>query len=275
MEDFYYAHDKVLMGAAREEVLSAKEKERTAYHEAGHTIAAWFLEGASPVHKVTVIPRGQALGVTQMVPDEDHMNMSEKELQDNLDVLLDGRAAEQIIYDELTVGAENDLERATSMARRMVTHWGMSERLGPVSYKMTDDDPFLGREMHKSRQFSEHTMEVIDEEVHQILEAAAKSAIELLEKHRKNLQAITDGLVEEEELDRHQIADLIGPSVHVSREAELPDRDGKLKSSKDKDADAETAASENSKSESSLNGSEASGSDADDSKESASESAAK
>ena len=116
-------------------------------------------------------------------------------------------------------------------------------------------------------------MEVIDEEVHQILDAAAKSAIELLEKHRKDLQAITDGLVEEEELDRHQIADLIGPSVHVSREAELPDRDGKLKSSKDKDA--ETAASENSKSESSLNGSEASGSDADDSKESASESAAK
>ena len=278
MEDFYYAHDKVLMGAAREEVLSAKEKERTAYHEAGHTIAAWFLEGASPVHKVTVIPRGQALGVTQMVPDEDRMNMSEKELQDNLVVLLAGRAAEQIIYDELTVGAENDLERATSMARRMVTHWGMSERLGPVSYKMTDDDPFLGREMHKSRQFSEHTMEVIDEEVHQILEAAAKSAIELLEKHRKNLQAITDGLVEEEELDRHQIADLIGPSVHVSREAELPDRDGKLKSSKDKDAEtaaSENSKSENSKSESSLNGSEASGSDADDSKESASESAAK
>ncbi len=224
MEDFYYAHDKVLMGAAREEVLTAKEKERTAFHEAGHTIAAWFLEGASPVHKVTVIPRGQALGVTQMVPDEDRMNMSENEIRDNLIVLLAGRAAEQLIYDELTVGAENDLERATSMARRMVTHWGMSDRLGPVSYKMTDDDPFLGREMHKSRQFSEHTMEVIDEEVHLILEAAAKSAIELLETQRENLQAITDGLVQQEELDRHQIADLIGPSVHTEREANLPER---------------------------------------------------
>jgi cell division protease FtsH len=273
MEDFYYAHDKVLMGAAREEVLTAKEKERTAYHEAGHTIAAWFLEGASPVHKVTVIPRGQALGVTQMVHDEDRMNMSEQELRDNLVVLLAGRAAEQIIYDELTVGAENDLERATSMARRMVTHWGMSDRLGPVSYKMTDDDPFLGREMHKSRQFSEHTMEVIDEEVHLILEAAAKSAIELLEKHRDNLQAITDGLVEQEELDRHQIADLIGPSVHTEREAELPPRREKSGDSESSDSNPEADASETNgvKSDSSGNN----GSATDGSKDSASQSAAK
>jgi cell division protease FtsH len=161
-----------------------------------------------------------------MVPDEDRMNMSEQELHDNLVVLLAGRAAEQLIYDELTVGAENDLERATSMARRMVTHWGMSDRLGPVSYKMSDEDPFLGREMHKSRQFSEHTMEIIDEEVHKILEEAAAKALELLGKHRDNLQAITDGLVEEEELDRFQIADRIGPSVHTEREAELPKRDG-------------------------------------------------
>lgn len=244
MEDFYYAHDKVLMGAAREEVLTAKEKERTAYHEAGHTIAAWFLTGASPVHKVTVIPRGQALGVTQMVHDEDRMNMSEQELRDNLVVLLAGRAAERLIYDELTVGAENDLERATSMARRMVTSWGMSERLGPVSYKMTDDDPFLGREMHKSRQFSEHTMEVIDEEVHLILEAAAKSALELLETRREDLQAITDGLVEQEELDRHQIADLIGPSVHTEREAELPARLPTTKNSSEEKNDAAQEASE-------------------------------
>ena len=266
MEDFYYAHDKVLMGAAREEVLTAKEKERTAYHEAGHTIAAWFLEGASPVHKVTVIPRGQALGVTQMVHDEDRMNMSEHELRDNLVVLLAGRAAERLIYDELTVGAENDLERATSMARRMVTSWGMSERLGPVSYKMTDDDPFLGREMHQSRQFSEHTMEVIDEEVHIILEAAAKSALELLEKHRDNLQAITDGLVEQEELDRHQIADLIGASVHTEREAELPPRLEKSADSVENDSE-----SENSK----PNNSEANGAASSDPKNSESESTAK
>lgn len=224
MEDFYHAHDKVLMGAKREEILTDKEKERTAYHEAGHTLAAWNLKGANPVHKVTIIPRGRALGVTQMVPDEDRMNMAEHEILDHLIVLLAGRAAEQLVYDELTVGAENDLERATSMARRMVTHWGMSARLGPVSYKMSDEDPFLGGQMHKSRQFSEHTMEVIDEEVHLILEAASKNALDLLTKHKSGLKAVTDGLLEHEELDRHQIADLLGPSVHKEKEADLPDR---------------------------------------------------
>ena len=214
MSDFYHAHDKVLMGAAREEVLTEKEKERTAYHEAGHTVAAWFLKGANPVHKVTIIPRGQALGVTQMVHDEDRMNLSEQEIIDHLVVLLAGRGAETIIYDELTVGAENDLERATSMARRMVTHWGMSEKLGPVSYKMSDQDPFLGREMQKSRSFSEHTMEVIDEEVLRILTEAQASANKLLVQHRVALQAITDGLLKSEELDRYEIEELIGPSVH-------------------------------------------------------------
>lgn len=214
MTDFYYAHDKVLMGAKREEVLSAKEKERTAWHEAGHTLAAWSLPGAMPVHKVTVIPRGRALGVTQMVPDEDRMNMSEKELRDHLVVLLAGRAAEKLVYDEFTVGAENDLERATSMARRMVTQWGMSDRLGPVSYKMTDEDPFLGREMHQSRQFSEHTMELIDGEVLRILRESAQAATDLLSRRRDDLQAITNELVRKEELDRVTLEALIGPSVH-------------------------------------------------------------
>ena len=221
MEDFYYAHDKVLMGAKREEVLTEKEKERTAYHEAGHTLAAWNLKGANPVHKVTIIPRGRALGVTQMVPDEDRMNMSEQEIIDHLVVLLAGRAAETLVYDELTVGAENDLERATSMARRMVTHWGMSKELGPVSYKTSDEDPFLGGQIHKSRQFSEHTMEVIDNEVHKILESASKSALQLLTKHRDGLEVVTKGLLEHEELDRKEIAELIGVSVHADREKEL------------------------------------------------------
>lgn len=219
MSDFYYAHDKVLMGARREDVLSEREKERTAYHEAGHTLAAWYLKNATPVHKVTVIPRGRALGVTQMVPEEDRLNISEHEIRDILVVLLAGRAAEKIIYDEFTVGAENDLERATSMARRMVTQWGMSERLGPVSYKITDEDPFLGREIHQSRQFSEHTMEIIDDEVAKILSSAAKSAIELLQQKRGELDRITRALVEREELDRHEIESLIGPSVHAMKAA--------------------------------------------------------
>jgi cell division protease FtsH len=214
MSDLYYAHDKVLMGAKREEVLNQREKERTAFHEAGHTLAAWSLKGAMPVHKVTVIPRGRALGVTQMVPEEDRMNLSENEIRDTLVVLLSGRAAEKIVYNEFTVGAENDLERATQMARRMVTYWGMSNRLGPVSYKMTDEDPFLGREIHQNRQFSEHTMEVIDEEVTKILQSASASAVELLEQRRVDLDKIAEGLVKREELDRGDIAELIGPSVH-------------------------------------------------------------
>ena len=217
MEDFYYAHDKVLMGAKREEILSDEEKEKTAYHEAGHTLTAWRLKGASPVHKVTVIPRGRALGVTQMVPDEDRLNMSENDILDNLVVLLGGRAAEKLIYAELSVGAENDLERATSMARRMVTHWGMSEKLGPVSYKTSDDDPFLGGQIHKTSQFSEHTLETIDEEVHSILTMAAKRALDMLIEHKADLEAITKGLMQHEELDRKQITELIGESVHASR----------------------------------------------------------
>jgi len=214
MADFYYAHDKVLMGAKREEILSDEEKERTAYHEAGHTIAAWNLKGAYPVHKVTIIPRGQALGVTQMVPEEDRMNISEKEVKDQLVVLLAGRAAEQLIYDEFTVGAENDLERATSLARRMVTHWGMSERMGPVSYKMTDDDPFLGREIHQNRQFSEHTMEQIDEEVAKILVDSSQKSLNLLNDYRDKLELLAQELLISEEIDRKRLRELIGPSVH-------------------------------------------------------------
>ena len=219
MSDFYYAHDKVLMGAKREEILTELEKERTAYHEAGHTLAAWKLIGANPVHKVTIIPRGRSLGVTQMVPDEDRMNLSEEEIRHNLVVMLAGRAAEKLIYDEFTVGAENDLERATSMARRMVTHWGMSQKLGPVSYKMTDEDPFLGREIHQSRQFSEHTMELIDAEVTIILQSASEEAFDLLKQYQDELKSITDELLVKEELDRKDITELIGPSVHAEKKA--------------------------------------------------------
>jgi cell division protease FtsH len=220
MSDFYYAQDKVLMGAKREEVLSEKEKERTAYHEAGHTLAAWFLPGASPVHKVTVIPRGRALGVTQMIAEEDRMNLSEQEIKDHLVMALAGRAAELLVYNELTVGAENDLERATAIARKMVTSWGMSQRLGPVSYKMSEEDPFLGGQMHKTRQFSEHTMEVIDEEVQEILQNAANRALELLKQNQNQLETVTRRLIEAEELDRHEIEALLGPSVHKLKEAQ-------------------------------------------------------
>ena len=247
MEDFYYAHDKVLMGAKREEILSKEEKEKTAYHEAGHTLTAWRLKGASPVHKVTVIPRGRALGVTQMVPDEDRMNMSENDILDNLVVLLGGRAAERLIYDELSVGAENDLERATSMARRMVTHWGMSDKLGPVSYKTSDEDPFLGGQIHKTSQFSEHTLETIDAEIHTILTTAAKRAMDMLIKHKDELEAITRGLMEHEELDRKQITELIGESVHAAKQKARADEEAKAKAEKEAEEKAEQEATDSDK----------------------------
>ncbi len=220
MSDFDHARDKILMGAKREEVLQDSEKEKTAYHEAGHTLTAWHLDGAHVVHKVTIIPRGRALGVTQYVPNEDRLSISKRELEHQLIVLLGGRAAEKIVYTETCVGAENDLERATSIARRMVTHWGMSPKIGPVSYKTSDEDPFLGREIHQSRQFSEHTQELIDEEVARILLEADQKAEQLLREHREDLEKITRSLLEHEELGEAELTDLIGLSIQAKQAAE-------------------------------------------------------
>ncbi len=144
MSDFDYARDKVLMGAKREEILSGEEKSLTAYHEAGHTLLAWLDPVADRLHKVSIIPRGRTLGVTQLLPDEDRVNVSERRLQTHLLIAMGGRAAEKLAFDEFSAGAENDLDRATQIARRMVTHWGMSERLGPVAFRDSEDHPFLG-----------------------------------------------------------------------------------------------------------------------------------
>jgi cell division protease FtsH len=219
MEDFEYARDKVLMGPKREEVLQAKEKEKTAHHEAGHTLLAWTLPGAHRVHKVTIVPRGRSLGSTQTMPAEDRLSMSESELRDHLAVLLAGREAEKMIYDETTVGAENDLERATGLARRMVMNWGMSDKLGPVSFKLADDDPFLGREMHQQRQFSEHTMQMIDGEVSRILRESSERARRLLVEGRDKIEGLARGLLAKEELDENEIAEILGPSVHAAATA--------------------------------------------------------
>ena len=213
MEDFEYARDKVLMGPKREEVLLGEEKEKTAYHEAGHALLAWLTPAADRVHKVTIIPRGRALGVTQIVPEEDRMNISESELRDRLAFMLGGRAAEKLVYGEFSAGAENDLERATEMARRMVTRWGMSSRLGPISYRITETDPFLGREFAHPRQFSEHTLQVIDEEVSTLLNREAQRAMETLTTHRDKLDQLTSALLEREELSEAEIEELIGPAL--------------------------------------------------------------
>jgi cell division protease FtsH len=151
------------------------------------------------------------------LPAEDRMNMSESEIRDLLVVMLGGRAAELILFEETSVGAESDLERATSLARRMVMNWGMSEKLGPVSYKLADDDPFLGREIHQQRQFSEHTLELIDAEVQHILHDAAARAKTLLIEKRADLETLSQALLKEEELGEKDITGLIGPSVHANR----------------------------------------------------------
>jgi cell division protease FtsH len=219
MRDFEYARDKVLMGAAREDVLAEEEKLITAYHEAGHTLLAWLTPGCDRVHKVTILPRGRALGVTQLVADEERYNTNQRDLQATLAMALGGRAAEKLQFDQYSAGAESDLQRATALARRMVTRWGMSDRLGPVAYHMGEDHPFLGREIAQhERQFSEHTAQVIDEEVEKILHTAEDLAKRTVQQNEGKLTAIAKALLEREVLDEAEITALIGPSVNESQE---------------------------------------------------------
>ncbi len=215
MDDFEQARDKILMGPKRDEVLGEFEKAMTAYHEAGHALLAWILPGTSRLHKVTVIPRGRALGVTQLLPDEDRMNIGERDLRMQMVFMLGGRAAEKLIFDEYSAGAEDDLKRVTQLARRMVTAWGMSERLGPVNYRTSEEHPFLGREIQEQRHFSEHTAQIIDEEVARILNEAADQASSLLAKNRDSLERLAKELQEKEVLDEVEIEALIGPSART------------------------------------------------------------
>ncbi len=222
MNDFEYARDRVLMGAKREEILTGKEKSMTAYHEAGHALVAWVVPSGERVHKISIIPRGRALGATQLLPQEDRVNISESELHDRLGFLLAGRTAEKLTFDEFSAGAEDDLKRATQIARRMVAHWGMSERLGPVAFRAGEEHPFLGKEMAEPREFSEHTARVIDEEIVRILRAAAERAEKVLGEHRDKLDTLAKALEREEVLEERDIAELIGPSACIMKESDEP-----------------------------------------------------
>jgi len=222
MTDFEYARDKILMGSKRDEVLSDEEKSMTAYHESGHALLAWLVPGAERLHKVSIVPRGRSLGATQLLPEEDRVNISEQELHTRLLFLLGGRSAEKLVFDEFSAGAEDDLNKATQLARRMVTHWGMSERLGPVAFRDSEDHPFLGREMSEPRRFSEHTAQVIDEEVSRILRDAAEKATSLLNEHRGELDAVAKKLEETETLDEEDIEKLIGPPAYKKSEGDVP-----------------------------------------------------
>jgi len=209
--DFENAKDKVLMGAERRSMIMSDEDKRiTAYHEAGHALVALLTpEHSDPVHKVTIIPRGMALGLTQTLPEEDRLNYTERQIYAVIRYAMGGRAAEDIVFDHFSTGASNDLQQATGWARRMVTQYGMSKELGPVSYSDASGDVFLGRDLVSRKDYSEQKAREIDDEVTRILEKKYVEARELLMENRDKLDAIAEALLERETLERPQLEVLL------------------------------------------------------------------
>jgi len=206
MDDFEDAKDKILMGVERKSmVISDKEKEVTAYHEMGHALLGKLIANSDPVHKVTIIPRGRALGVTSYLPNEDSHSYSRDYLETKIATLLAGRAAEWIVFSQFTTGAGNDLERATSLAKKMVCEWGMSERLGPITYANKSEEVFLGREMSQPRDHSEETAMLIDSEVRRILHTAMERAEQILRDNIDMLHLTSKMLLERETLDNEEL----------------------------------------------------------------------
>ncbi|OWK40523.1 ATP-dependent zinc metalloprotease FtsH [Fimbriiglobus ruber] len=214
--DFDAAADRVRLGLKREEVVSDEEKKRTAYHEAGHALCAWLEPKADLLTRVSIIPRGRTGGVTMFEANEDRIDHSRSELMAKLVVALGGRAADRMIFGEPMSGAIQDLKQATRIARLMVTQFGMSDRLGPVSYRAGEEHVFLGKEIVESRDFSEGTARVIDEEIQRILNEAEKRSSDLLEKNRADLDLLTNALLQNEELDREAVDRLLRKTPVVS-----------------------------------------------------------
>jgi cell division protease FtsH len=208
MDDLEDAKDKVMLGAERKSlVLSEKERELTAYHEAGHAVVALRTPGLDPVHKITIVPRGRALGITASLPEEDRHSYSKDYLLSNLAMLYGGRAAEELIFgvEKITTGAGNDIERATAMARRMVTQFGMSDVIGPMAVGDSEQEVFLGRELVQRREISERTSENVDDEIKRILDEAYVRARQTLQDNRVLLEKISEALLERETLDREDV----------------------------------------------------------------------
>jgi len=208
MEDFESAKDKVMLGTERKSlILTEKERKLTAYHEAGHVVIGLRLPGMDPIHKVTIVPRGRALGITASLPEEDRHSYSKDWLEAQLCMLFGGRVAEEIALgpEKVTTGAGNDIERATQMARRMVTRFGMSEAIGLMAIGDSDHEVFLGRELTQRRDVSEHTAQLVDREVKRLLDEAHERARELLEAERELLESIAQALLERESLDRGDV----------------------------------------------------------------------
>jgi cell division protease FtsH len=207
-EDFDLALDKIRLGIEREDYISTEDKKIIAYHEAGHALMARLLPKADPLKKVSIIPRGRALGATEQLPEEDRYNLSRSYLLDRIAVMLGGRTAEKLVYDEVTSGAGEDLKQATQLARRMVCQWGMSETLGPVTFRQGETHPFLGREMAEPKDFSEETARIIDEEVRRIVQEMEEKAEKTLESNRESLEILAQALRENETLEKEEIDEL-------------------------------------------------------------------
>jgi cell division protease FtsH len=234
MADFEEAKDKVLMGTARKSmIISEEEKRNTAYHEAGHTLVAKMIPGTDPIHKVTIIPRGRALGLTQQLPIDEKHTYPKTYLLNNLAVLMGGRAAEELVLKEMTSGAGNDIGRATEMARKMVCEWGMSEGLGPLSFGQKEEQIFLGREFAQHRDYSEETAVLIDKEVTRFVSEAYEKAKKILQDHMDTLHDVAQALLERETLTENDIDAIIAGDIPVapesSKEKAEPEVQGKGK----------------------------------------------
>jgi len=224
MSDFEFAKDKVLMGAERRSmVISDLEKKNTAYHESGHVLVARLLPGSDPIHKVTIIPRGMALGVTQQLPVDEKHTYPKKYLLDNITILLGGRAAEELILKDFTTGSGNDIERGTGIARKMVCEWGMSDEMGPLSYGKKEEQIFLGREFATHKDYSEETAERIDKEISRIVSECYEKAKQLLSDHMDELNSLAAALLEKEVLNSTEIDQIIGITSKKSCQENLPE----------------------------------------------------
>lgn len=236
MDDFERAKDKIFMGAERRSIVMPEhERRNTAYHESGHAVVAQLLDKTDPVHKVSIIPRGRALGVTMQLPTEDRFSMEREEILQKISVMFGGRIAEEVFMKQMTTGASNDFERATDLARQMVTQWGMSDALGPMVYGENEGEVFLGRSVTTHKTMSEQTMQKLDAEVRRIVDEQYKIARDLIEANKDKIEAMTKALLEWETIDRDQIQDIM---------AGLPPREPKpaqttVSSSKDNSPPAE------------------------------------
>lgn len=206
---FELARDRIILGEERDTKLTPKEREAIAYHECGHAIMAYYMPNADPLTKLTIIPHGMAMGVTEQTPREDHYTYNESYLKDRIKVMLGGRCSEKLIYGEVSTGAQNDLKEATALVRKMVGQWGMSEKIGPLGLSIGEEHVFLGREMGMPREFSEKMAEMIDEEIQSQLLALERATLDFLTEHRNQLEALATAVLKHETLSAEDVEEIL------------------------------------------------------------------